>query len=536
MMEKVERNKGITLVALVVTVVVLLILSGVSINLVLGNNGIIKKAGEAAQKTKNAELESDALFAEIEKQITKQAKDFDKVNKPKLSTGMTPIYFELNGTKYETKTTTEDSADWYNYEEKKWANAQTEDGSMWVWIPRFAYKVNESTKTMDIVFLIDATDYYKDEKGNVKKAVRETTNYVPDTKTEYTVHPAFTDESSIGYKNGGWSKEITGIWVSKFEAGAAGENNTAATKTAISGYNYPVFMGTVPSYNNIKVGNIYLLSKQISIGSDNIYGLTSEVDSHLIKNSEWGAAAYLGQSKYGLDTEYVWINNVSLNGASQDVNKNGTTTAISGRYAVTGCSGRSHSAGQNRYASDTAATPNPTITLGNINNGTAQNVRVWDEKVILEDNTEGTRGSNTGTVYGIYDMSGGLAEYTGGYIKMENNSTLLDNLKTYGSTFVFANSEQTKFVGNTPYVMEYPEYTSGGLQTALSRVGRYGDGYLETWGWYGDWNNNNASGPFCTRGAYWVSASGAGLFAFYNDEGYGSNERFSRCVGCAVAL
>ena len=148
------------------------------------------------------------------------------------------------------------------------------------------------------------------------------------SKTEYTVHPAFTDESSIGYKNGGWSKEITGIWVSKFEAGAAGENNTAATKTAISGYNYPVFMGTVPSYNNINVGNIYLLSKQISRGSENIYGLTSEVDSHLIKNSEWGAAAYLGQSKYGLDTKYVWINNVSLAGVAQDVNKNGTTTAI----------------------------------------------------------------------------------------------------------------------------------------------------------------------------------------------------------------
>ena len=42
-----KKNKGITLVALVVTIVVLLILAGVSINLVLGNNGIIAKAKDA---------------------------------------------------------------------------------------------------------------------------------------------------------------------------------------------------------------------------------------------------------------------------------------------------------------------------------------------------------------------------------------------------------------------------------------------------------------------------------------------------------
>ena len=42
-----KKNKGITLVALVVTIVVLLILAGVSINLVLGNIGIIAKAKDA---------------------------------------------------------------------------------------------------------------------------------------------------------------------------------------------------------------------------------------------------------------------------------------------------------------------------------------------------------------------------------------------------------------------------------------------------------------------------------------------------------
>ena len=54
-----KNNKGITLVALVVTIVVLLILAGVSINLVLGNNGIIAKAKEA--ETKSAEASQNDL-------------------------------------------------------------------------------------------------------------------------------------------------------------------------------------------------------------------------------------------------------------------------------------------------------------------------------------------------------------------------------------------------------------------------------------------------------------------------------------------
>ena len=53
-MRKTKENGGITLVALVVTIVVLLILAGVSINLVLGNNGIITKAKDAETKSGEA--------------------------------------------------------------------------------------------------------------------------------------------------------------------------------------------------------------------------------------------------------------------------------------------------------------------------------------------------------------------------------------------------------------------------------------------------------------------------------------------------
>ncbi len=56
-MKKDAKENGITLVALVVTIIVLLILAGVSLSLVLGDNGIITRAQDAVTKYKEAEAE-----------------------------------------------------------------------------------------------------------------------------------------------------------------------------------------------------------------------------------------------------------------------------------------------------------------------------------------------------------------------------------------------------------------------------------------------------------------------------------------------
>ncbi len=57
-----KSNKGITLVALVITIIVLLILAGVSISLVVGDNGIMTRAKDAGTKTNEADaLESFKL-------------------------------------------------------------------------------------------------------------------------------------------------------------------------------------------------------------------------------------------------------------------------------------------------------------------------------------------------------------------------------------------------------------------------------------------------------------------------------------------
>ncbi len=67
-----KKNKGITLVALVVTIVVLLILAGVSINLVLGDNGIITKAKEAQRKSAEASQNDLISMNELAQQLEEQ--------------------------------------------------------------------------------------------------------------------------------------------------------------------------------------------------------------------------------------------------------------------------------------------------------------------------------------------------------------------------------------------------------------------------------------------------------------------------------
>lgn len=58
-------QKGITLVALVITIIVLIILAGVSIALVMGDNGIATKAKEGAQNYQNAAHEEASAINEL---------------------------------------------------------------------------------------------------------------------------------------------------------------------------------------------------------------------------------------------------------------------------------------------------------------------------------------------------------------------------------------------------------------------------------------------------------------------------------------
>ena len=540
MFKKYKSTKGITLVALVITIIILLILATISIQS-LTNTGLFARAKEARDKTAAAAENQAKTLNEYEDELNKYVSGASqvktdwtgKVNKPKLMTGMTAIKFneptgDEKAKEGSTVKTTDIDAAWYDYDAKKWANAQTQDGSMWVWIPRFAYKVNSSTKTFDVVFLKDTTNTYLDN-GTEKDAEKE----------GYIIHPAFKNESSTGYENGGWDKELTGIWVSKFEAGFATSNGNSAPKKAssvnysqtsvwASGYEtggndgslsarnwidgvygstttaikYPTFQGLTYSMNYINQNDAFNISKALT-ESGNIYGLSSATtDSHLMKNSEWGAVAYLAQSKYGLNGTNIYINNANLRNSQQSA------------YAITGCAGETEDAAEVGVKIDTT-TKKPVTT------DSSKKIYVWTQK-------SGTKASTTGTIYGIYDMSGGTWERTAGLVNNGN-----ENLATYGQSLLNAlnNGKSSKYVTAYPFDSSVDK-NGANIDTASTANWKantkiYGDGIRETstagtgkTSWYTDYSYFPAvSLPFSARGGYLWGGEGAGLFCFYRSYG-----------------
>ncbi|MBR3152736.1 MAG: hypothetical protein IKF52_03930, partial [Clostridia bacterium] len=58
-----KRHKGITLIALIITIIVLLILAGVTIAMVVGDNGILKRSNEAKDETTIAKIQEEVDLA-----------------------------------------------------------------------------------------------------------------------------------------------------------------------------------------------------------------------------------------------------------------------------------------------------------------------------------------------------------------------------------------------------------------------------------------------------------------------------------------
>ena len=218
-MNQSKKEQAVTLIALVVTIVILIILAAVSINMALGDQGIFKKAQQGANSMRDAEVNTQMAFNSITDEMDKIIQGSntqnpelrqDTPNAPEQIDGMTPIKFteptdSQMGSYQETNW---DDSSWYDYSQSKWANTKSADGSMWVWIPRYAYKItytNPENKseggTIEVKFLEGTSDNYY-ENGELKTAKRQTTaDEIVDTTTDYYVHPAFTNETNIGFAN-----------------------------------------------------------------------------------------------------------------------------------------------------------------------------------------------------------------------------------------------------------------------------------------------------------------------------------------------
>ena len=391
----------------------------------------VDNAGNKKETISSAVTVEEALVADGNYNASKG------VNTPKLGSGMTPI--KWNGSSWVN--TTGSDKDWYDYTGKKWANAKTSDGSMWVWIPRYAYSItsgyhSSSAGTIEIKFL--------KESSNVAYDGTSTWDNVSG-QGKWNIHPAFN-----------YGTTVSGIWVAKFEA-----SRSNATSSSAGSNNTIKIQPGVQSWRSITVNDIYT----------NCLNYNKTLNSHMMKNDEWGAVAYLSKSKYGKQNEEVWINN-------------------SGSY-ITGSAGNSASAGSN---------------TGTTNDYTS---------------TQGVKASTTGTVYGVYDMSGGAWEYVAGYVNNGNG-----NLTSYGSSLVNGDAK-TKNV--------YSKASSDSYENNYNaNSSKYGDAVYETsasgsssTSWYGDYSIfPYASSPFFNRGGGYGDGTGAGVFYFSGNDGSISDASF----------
>lgn len=224
-----------------------------------------------------------------------------KVNAPvTIGTGITKVKWDTGYIEAEATTDVE----WYDYStrNKKWANIKMEDGSYYVWIPRFAYYISDGK--IDVKFI----------NGNGTTTFEGTT-----IGDEYKIPSAFT-KSSTTYDYGEFDRELTGIWVSKYEC-IIEEQESAEPKylfkslpfrslldnVGLDFYNVAYYAREIERYLDVYgFSNIdYLQADGTTNRGSYTTGLILNndtlinVDTHLIKNSEWAALSYLTYSVYG---------------------------------------------------------------------------------------------------------------------------------------------------------------------------------------------------------------------------------------------
>ena len=494
MVKKLKQQNGITLIALVITIIVLLILAGISIAMLTGDNGILTQAEGAKEKnTEGMEKEQiqlamqsvkmdkiakrvttmvtaeelqNQLIADGAKNVTVESGELNKLvvnyadsknsytvdqdgnigEKGQIEEETGPVEQPENVAK-EWEVIRKTDASWYSYNDvsngnqkvrvnapklggnmkpikyvgaeaesqtgSKWANAMTTDGSMWVWIPRYAYKITEgyhtsSAGTIEVAFLDKSNNFLNGEEG------KETLTTNPEEEgagtTKWLVHPAFISNAA----NGGGFGEIEGLWVGKFEA--TGSSSEVSVKPGIT------------SLRNMTINDQYKAAKNAT------YGESVSLKSHMMKNSEWGATVYLAHSKYGIDKQKV------ENNGSSEFYTGGTNTV---------------------------------------------------EKIYIANKKQSTTHNATG----VYDLNGGSYEYVATYVNNGNESLI-----TYGGTALGdiygASGEQAT---STEYKTVYS--SSNDQATDYNTAGRKykGDAVYETSSTYSD------SSSSWVRSVRWLS-------------------------------
>ncbi len=407
--------------------------------------------------------------------------------------------------------------EWYDYSKKEWANAVIlkddgiieEDGtikeenieSYFVWIPKYKYKIFNMGEYNSL-----SQDEYeeKSQEIEIEFGIYDTVDNTIECITppsgengECAVDKWMTPSAFTAF-------DTNGFWVGKFETGYKGAdastfNSSNKEKTNVVDKTKVVIKPNVYSWRYINIKNAFNTS----------YNYQRELDSHLMKNTEWGAVAYLSHSKYG----------TCENGVCKEVRNNNNLGFVTGY----------------------AATEESIVGFNAYNN--------YENKLPLQDgnntinytNPDSSVASTTKNYTGVYDMSGGAWEYVMGAMKNTDDS----GFTFYESGFTledipFKTSEETdyfKYYDIYDYGTNRNQYNRRILGDATGELGPFVQKIYSDKVqprninfWYADESWFICAYPWFVRGGAVENGAGAGVFAFVNMGGEAHNNNGFRIV------
>ena len=428
--------------------------------------------------------------------------DTSGANKPVLASNMIPVYYDEASETWKKAdvSNTNKTNPWYSYNSSgeykgMWANAVTVKDTnrqtylnatpgttismddiitMWVWIPRF--KVN----TTDFDAISGEGSCLETSITTKEECVGRGVPWVSPNPGAIDVTFVKQNETAIDAFTFG-NKELSGFWYGKFEVGhttlasSTTSNNLGCTNETCSNANGIIIKPNVRSlrYNNIS--NFFFASRSMEQSGNSFGFVSAEVDTHMSKNNEWGAVAYLTQSIYGRCTNSTTCSEVGINSI-------GFTTG--------------HGA--------------PAGSDDSVTNG-AYNTAL------------GKDASTTKNIYGIYDMSGGAWEYVMGVLADPSGKPRSGYYLNNNSGFTGMLADGTTYTG-----IAFPDSKYYNLYTGDSYTGH---ALTETAGWYSDDAYFIVSSkPWFRRGGYWYDQANAGVFYFGQENGNYDSSYSSRFV------
>lgn len=334
----------------------------------------------------------------------------------------------------------------------------------WVYIPRYAYQVQRrdavdrvvDMELFDIQFetsddadktpaictsntvpllqqSINNAEDYRECIGRLNGSARnyypgKGTSEVANEGTSWATHPAF----NFG------SEQLNGFWVGKFEmTGSKYRPTVKPNQNGNVGETVGEYMTTakhigVYDRNNTSGSDIQGFNDWESyypfflnaVGNDDFYNYhnVNRATSHMIKNSEWGATVYLMNSRFGagISSSKPLGTNVEKNGAEASQGEGGANMDADKdetRRSHTGC-GPSTPGSTSEYSSiDGVKLPSLSVGVMVENELACGDI---DHSYI---GSIGMLASTTNNVYGVYDMSGGLAEFVAGTLSDSRNES-----------------------------------------------------------------------------------------------------------------